>query len=166
MPGEFHPTRYELLQALASSFGLQIMGFQTMQPASDFYISALHIIAHIPCSGRYISEPRSFESPPERTAHSAEEAAALMALRFYFGNQSISALDLLYRSSLTAHQHAHEYQQDNENMTTLVQKLQGLNTLLEQKFGFLRAELQSMVCDQRSAINRNPNILPLTINCP
>ena len=140
MPGEFHPTKYELLRALASSFGLQIMGFRTTQPASDFYISALHIIAHIPCSGRYISEPRSFESPPERTAHSAEEAAALMALRFYFGNQSISALDLLYRSSLTAQQYAHEYQQDNENMTTLVQKLQGLNTLLEQKFGFLRAE--------------------------
>ena len=85
----------------------------------------------------------------------------MKALQFYLGSPSIPALDLLYKSSLTEQQRAHENRQDNNNMVAWAQQQQGLN-----RAELFKAELQKMIYKQRNAFNRDDNIIPLHIHCP
>ena len=112
------------MQAIAPRSSLQITGIQTVQAPSGYYTTILEITALVSRSETYYAKPHIFRSPPERTTQLAEEGAVVKALQFYLGSPSIPALDLLYKSSLTGQQRAHENRQDNNNMVAWAQQQQ------------------------------------------
>jgi hypothetical protein len=129
----------------------------------------------------------TFESSPQRSVINAEENVATQALKAYFGDQAISALDYAFRCIVhaqqqvieaqhvalaaqegmhTAQQNIIAAQQDANQEAINAQQHEALSNEAICETGLYKKVISELIFKLRKSLYESPNVLPVRIYCP